>query len=1073
MSQKNEVNALPSSTIRLLGSSQVITSVFSVVKELTENALDADANSIDVKLEDFGLGKVEVRDNGSGIPSTHVPFIAKRYHTTKITAFSDLEHLTTYGFRGEALGSLCTVSSLSITTKTASDDISLTYSFDTQGQITGTKPSHLLQGTTISAVELFKNLPVRRNYYKTNKRKKEELKKIEDLLMAYGIICPKLRLTLRNNKDIIWQKNPVSEMNEALAMLGRDIISNLEHREFINDESNVHMDFFLPKPYCKENHLSRSSNDRCFTFINKRPVTNKNIEKLMRQYIECEPGRWPVYVVTIDLNPSDVDVNVEPNKTQVFMQPKDFVIETIRGVLEEMYGTVSDRKKKEHHGNAQEDMVVKNGHTFDRNSELSSIMTNNDSCETEVRIVSVNDCSKLESDIPVFKLDSVGNVSKSFSEISHTENYEETGSRKEKEDEVTMQRCDRNDTSKDSCGPLGETITNRDSPKSDRYPSDNTNPVLSQHFSVVSTDISDRTLLDVVADTQQDSDSTEVRDRTFSEVVDGTPQDSDKDCVLTQTVSGCFDIANPDLKHIIDLSDDDEEVDSTKKEVQTDTSGTTNQSVSKESTVGLETSVVDSGDTSVTNRNGNVESSVGLEDSVIDIGDDSVTELFKRWDENDPFNTTEAILSACTSDSTILKDGQWSKGQGLKSSSGDVIQPVSLLCGGKRPLSPSISTSSSSPAKKIKLLSSNSNMTNGESAKRNITAFEIYSKAVTPKVIREFPNKDVEYISQVIQERWISLPAGEKTQYELRAGAAGSHQKERQKKTPAKSLSKLNHKIKEPASVTIKEQLLKASKSNSKMVTEKKVDFHMKELKQIFQRKTNGSQTECPRETLLIGPLKSCGVWICHHGNQIQLLNPHRIQETVIFHNLMSNHVLPTQILEKPIPITKSRLGDNLWRSLEKLAREHQTDQAYSVLGDVRLVNNGIQIQFYFGKSISALSTYTSSGELSCKLTGLCPLIPMYGMDDISEILDLISNTGADTVSKARPLKILNYLQGEAVRMARQLTKDQSKEEILMLLESIRDTLPENCDSCFHGKYFFYDLYNLNDIPLTQTQTIS
>ena len=97
--------------------------------------------------ENYGLDKIELKDNGTGIPPSDVPFVAKKYHTSKITSFSDLEGLETYGFRGEALGSLCNVSNLSITTRTKEDEISSTYSFNYQGQITSSRPSHLGIGT--------------------------------------------------------------------------------------------------------------------------------------------------------------------------------------------------------------------------------------------------------------------------------------------------------------------------------------------------------------------------------------------------------------------------------------------------------------------------------------------------------------------------------------------------------------------------------------------------------------------------------------------------------------------------------------------------------------------------------------------------------------------------------------------------------------------------------------------------------------------------------------------------------------------------------------------------------------
>uniref|UniRef100_A0A2K6UQR3 PMS1 homolog 1, mismatch repair system component n=1 Tax=Saimiri boliviensis boliviensis TaxID=39432 RepID=A0A2K6UQR3_SAIBB len=140
---------LPAATIRLLSSSQIITSVVSVVKELIENSLDAGATSIDVKLENYGFDKIEVRDNGEGIKAADAPVMAMKYYTSKINSHEDLENLTTYGFRGEALGSICCVAEVLITTRTAADNFSTQYVLDGSGHILSQKPSHLGQGKRV------------------------------------------------------------------------------------------------------------------------------------------------------------------------------------------------------------------------------------------------------------------------------------------------------------------------------------------------------------------------------------------------------------------------------------------------------------------------------------------------------------------------------------------------------------------------------------------------------------------------------------------------------------------------------------------------------------------------------------------------------------------------------------------------------------------------------------------------------------------------------------------------------------------------------------------------------------
>ncbi|XP_071328617.1 PMS1 protein homolog 1 isoform X2 [Trachinotus anak] len=297
---------LPPDTVRLLSSSQVITSVVNVLKELMENSLDAGASSIDVKLENYGLDRIEVRDNGHGIKAADTSVMAMRHFTSKISSHEDLQQLETYGFRGEALGSICAVAEVAVTTKTAEDDISSQYTLNFTGEIVSQKPSHLGQGTTVSVLKLFKNLPVRRQYYSSTKKCKEELKKVQDLLMAYAIIKPDLRLSLVHNKILL--------------------------------------DGFFPKPGADYSSTSSSSPDKTFIFVNNRPVHHKDIMKLLRQHYTAQypddtaRNRYPTLVLKINVSPSSVDVNLTPDKTQVLLHDKEAVLTAVETLLVSLYG---------------------------------------------------------------------------------------------------------------------------------------------------------------------------------------------------------------------------------------------------------------------------------------------------------------------------------------------------------------------------------------------------------------------------------------------------------------------------------------------------------------------------------------------------------------------------------------------------------------------------------------------------------------------------------------------------------------------------------------------------------------
>ncbi|XP_073503948.1 PMS1 protein homolog 1 isoform X2 [Phyllobates terribilis] len=326
------MHQLSSSTVRLLSSSQVITAVVSVVKELVENALDALATNIEVKLENFGFDKIEVRDNGIGIKAADTPVMGIKHYTSKISSYEDLETLQTYGFRGEALGSICSIAEVQITTKTATEPISTQYYLDNNGHVVSQKPSHLGQGTTVTVMKLFKNVPVRKQYYSTEKKCKEELKKVQDLLISYGLIKPDV---------ILWQKNKVSDQKLALiSVLGTTVMNAMVHIQHQCENPEIVINGYFPRPDADSTLTSVHGPDKSFIYINQRPVYAKDILKMVRMYSNRNKDSsrlYPIFFMNILVPPSSVDVNLTPDKTQVLLHNKEFIFEAVEKVLKSLY----------------------------------------------------------------------------------------------------------------------------------------------------------------------------------------------------------------------------------------------------------------------------------------------------------------------------------------------------------------------------------------------------------------------------------------------------------------------------------------------------------------------------------------------------------------------------------------------------------------------------------------------------------------------------------------------------------------------------------------------------------------
>lgn len=191
------IKALEGRTVHQIQSGQVIVDLCSVVKELVENSLDAGATSIEVRFKNNGLDSIEVQDNGIGIASENYETIALKHYTSKLSSYDDLSSLQTFGFRGEALSSLCALSKFHITTARADEAPKGTrLEFETSGRLKATQVIASQKGTTVVVEALFRNLPVRRR--ELEKNIKREYGKVLGILQAYACISTQARISVTN-----------------------------------------------------------------------------------------------------------------------------------------------------------------------------------------------------------------------------------------------------------------------------------------------------------------------------------------------------------------------------------------------------------------------------------------------------------------------------------------------------------------------------------------------------------------------------------------------------------------------------------------------------------------------------------------------------------------------------------------------------------------------------------------------------------------------------------------------------------------------------------------------------------
>ncbi|KAJ3372477.1 ATP-binding mismatch repair protein [Allomyces arbusculus] len=330
---------------------QVVTDLATAIKELVENALDAGATTIDVCIRQHGLGGIEVADNGSGIDPADYATLATKSATSKLRNFEDLDHVTaaSFGFRGEALASLCALGNVSVVTCTAAQGprgTKLTY--DAAGTLTSQQPVAARQGTTVTVTNLFEAVPVRHAEFMRNA--KREYAKALAMLHQYAVACTLARITLAHvtakgaseSKQIVFATKPAvpdrpKSLTDNLASIaGGAACKHLQPVAFESTATSVVITGVLTLG------PGRSGTDFQFLFLNGRPVDLPKLSRAINAgYRELYPSGNPIFALNFTVMPGDFDVNVTPDKRTVMLVNEAKVLEEFRTYLQEFYAPTS------------------------------------------------------------------------------------------------------------------------------------------------------------------------------------------------------------------------------------------------------------------------------------------------------------------------------------------------------------------------------------------------------------------------------------------------------------------------------------------------------------------------------------------------------------------------------------------------------------------------------------------------------------------------------------------------------------------------------------------------------------
>ena len=316
-----QIHLLPPEVASQIAAGEVIERPASVVKELLENALDAGARHITVRIDGAGRRLIEVADDGSGIPADQVLLAVARHATSKLQSADDLFHISTLGFRGEALASIGSVARLTITSRIPAVDAGAQL-FMEGGQAGGVLPVGAPQGTVIRVEDLFFNVPARLKFLKSDTTEKRH---IDELVTRYALAYPLVRFHLFQDDRPSLMTSGNGDQREVLATLyGVDIARQM--LEVISAEDELRVSGFI-SPI----HLTRSNRREIQFFVNGRPIHDQSLTTALVQayHTLLMVGRYPLAVLFLDLPPEVVDVNVHPAKAEVRFRDADAVF---RGV---------------------------------------------------------------------------------------------------------------------------------------------------------------------------------------------------------------------------------------------------------------------------------------------------------------------------------------------------------------------------------------------------------------------------------------------------------------------------------------------------------------------------------------------------------------------------------------------------------------------------------------------------------------------------------------------------------------------------------------------------------------------
>ncbi len=322
-----KIKILDDLTIQKIAAGEVIERPASVVKELVENSIDAGSTSITIEIKNGGKSYIRITDNGDGMDREDLAIAFKKHSTSKIEKIEDLFSVMSLGFRGEALSSISSVAQVEVLTKTNSSDSGL-QAFIEDGEITNMNIIGAPKGTTMIIQNLFYNIPVRKNFLKSDLSEGNHVSAIVNKL-ALG--NPNISFKfLRDDKTILQTSQNNKLLNNIYSILGKDTVKSLTPVEYEDKEIKLN-------GYISNTSFYRGNRNHQYLYINGRYVINyaisKIIENLYRSLIPI--NKYPIFILYLEIDPLEIDVNIHPTKQEVKFLKDDLIYGKISNIIKD------------------------------------------------------------------------------------------------------------------------------------------------------------------------------------------------------------------------------------------------------------------------------------------------------------------------------------------------------------------------------------------------------------------------------------------------------------------------------------------------------------------------------------------------------------------------------------------------------------------------------------------------------------------------------------------------------------------------------------------------------------------